>query len=62
MPPVLPPGYVVHIALAIELTISIGELDFTLLTPWLVWQPCFGSPSHGWHSAWCMAWRMVTCL
>jgi hypothetical protein len=31
----------VHIALAIELTISIVELVFTLLTPWLLWQPCF---------------------
>jgi hypothetical protein len=31
----------VHTALAIELTISIVELVFTLLTPWLLWQPCF---------------------
>jgi hypothetical protein len=37
----------VHIiALAILLTISKIELVFTLLTPWLLWQPCFCG-SHG---------------
>jgi hypothetical protein len=36
----------VHIALAILLTISIVELVFTLLMPWLLWQP----------------WPTVTCL
>ena len=29
----------VHIALAIELTISIVEVVFKLLTPWVLWQP-----------------------
>jgi hypothetical protein len=43
----------VHIVLVILLTISKVELVFTLLTPWLLWQPCFVAAK---------AWPTVTCL